>query len=515
MSEHNYEGYSLPTDSYSYWRASTEQTKYKRLEDNLDTEVVVVGAGITGITTAYLLAKRGIKVVLLEAGNVLEGTTAHTTAKITVQHDLIYDELIAHFGAEQALQYYKSNEEALQFITEQMETLQIECDYKQEDAYLYTCSAEQLPLLEKEWLAYEQLGIKGEFLKQAPLPFATEGAIKLGGQAQFHPLKYVTRLLEEAVKLGVEVYEQVTAVTVEQEQRAKVMTDRGFSITCSYVVACTHYPFVDGMRAYFSRMYADRSYVICGKPTVPFHGGMHINVEMPKRSIRSVQVKGQEMLLIGGEGHKVGQGNMSTMQNYKILAQFAAEQFGIEEVAYRWSAQDLITLDKIPFIGSIAGDDSNILIATGFKKWGMTTGTLAAMMFDLTISGKASFYRDLYKPDRFHADPDIKSFVSINVDTAKQLFTGKLESLVGTLPQVDELALDTGKVVEVDGKRAGAYRDKEGKLFVVDTTCTHMGCEVNWNDGERSWDCPCHGSRFSYKGDVLEGPAQKPLARWQ
>ncbi|UHA76257.1 FAD-dependent oxidoreductase [Paenibacillus sp. 481] len=500
----------MPQFPESYWWDSISHPSFPKLTEHREAEVVVVGGGISGITTAYLLAKEGLNVVLLEAGQLFHGTTGHTTAKITAQHDLIYDELISNFGQEKAQLYYEANDAALRFIKRIIEEHNIQCDFGEEDAYVYTNAEASISKLEKELAAYEKLGIKGEIVNQIALPLPIRAAIVMRKQAQFHPLKYLSKLVQLFTESGGMIYEHTTVETVETDTRPVVVTSGGHNITCKHVVSCTHFPVIDGMGFYFARMYAERSYVIGVKCEKKYLGGMYISADDPKRSVRAAtHSNGDNLILIGGESHKTGQG-ICTIQHYEALQDFAHQTFGIREVAYRWSAQDLVTLDNLPYIGHISSLTPNVYVATGYRKWGMSTGTAAALLLRDLITGKENNYQALYTPARFHAVPDVKTFIVQNVDVAKHLIGGKLE-IVRKKPE--SLSNDEGAVVSVNGKRAGAYKDEHGTLHIVDTTCTHLGCEVEWNVGDRSWDCPCHGSRFSIDGSVLEGPASKPLKK--
>ncbi|GGG13502.1 FAD-dependent oxidoreductase [Paenibacillus abyssi] len=498
----------LPQYPKSHWLASASLPDFPKLSDDIKVDVAIIGAGITGITTAYLLSKQGIKVALIEAGQILNGTTGHTTAKITAQHDLIYDELMAHFGIEQAQHYYQANVEALQFIRNEIETHQIDCDFHMEDAYVYTNADKSIQKITNEYKAYETLGIPGAYVDRTPLPFQTKAAVVMKGQARFNPVAYLFHLVLQIIKREGRIYEHTTAVDITKNQRFSVITNGGYVITCSRVVMGSHFPFYEGGGLYFTRMHTERSYVLGVKTNKAFPGGMYLSADEPKRSLRATSIDGENMLLIGGESHKTGQG-ICTIKHYEALKRFGEEHFGLKEIRYRWSAQDLITLDKLPYIGQSTSGTPNIYIATGYKKWGMTTGTAAALLLEKLITGADSPYQELFNPSRkFHADPGLKTFIVQNANVAKHYITGKLGM---TYKKPEELKDDEGAVVKVNGKRAGAYRDQQGQLHIVDTTCTHMGCEVEWNDGERTWDCPCHGSRFSFDGEVLEGPAAKPL----
>jgi len=501
--------YDLPKFPESYWsETSSRQSTYATLEESIEVDIAVVGGGISGVTAAYLLAQEGFKVALIEAGELLNGTTAHTTAKITAQHDLIYDELMQKAGAEKAALYYKANSEALQFIKETIKQHKIECGYSVQDAYVYTDSEAYIIKLEKEMSAYSSLGIPGSFTDQIPLQIPAKAAVIMQDQAQFHPLQYLYELVRKFVEAGGVIYEKTTAIDVETGPLPEVITSKGHRIKCKHVVSSTHFPFFDGHGFYFSRMHADRSYVLGIHVEDEIENGMYISAEDPKRSIRYVETsKNTSLLLIGGQSHKTGQG-ICTINYYEELKRFAEQHFGVKEIAYRWSAQDLVTGDKIPYIGRITESSSNVFVATGYRKWGMTNGTAAALLIRDLILKKDNVYEGLYAPSRSMSLGTIANLIVDNADVAKHLIAGKLEM---AHKRPEDLALDEGSVVLLHGKRAGAYKSEDGKLFLVDTTCTHMGCEVEWNNGDRTWDCPCHGSRFAINGDVMEGPAEEPL----
>ncbi len=499
----------LPQFPASYWTATADVPTFPNLERDLTTDVAIVGTGITGITAAYLLSRQGMKVVILEAGRVLHGTTGHTTAKVTAQHELIYDELIHHFGEDNARLYYEANRDALQFVARTVESERIECGWSEERAYLFAQTASSVPKLEKELRAYERLGIEGTLRDRVALPIEAVSALEMPGQARFHPLRYLKALLERAVEAGAEIYEHTTAMKVEEGTGPIVLTEKGNRVFCKHVVSASHFPFLDWKGFYFARMHAERSYVLAARIGETYPGGMYLSVDQPKRSIRLAEDGDEPLVLIGGEGHKAGQ-SPCTIRHYEALQSFAESTLGAKEIAYRWSTQDLVTLDKVPYVGPVTSGTPNVLLATGYRKWGMTNGTAAARLLANLVLGVPDRSASLFDPSRFHADPDIKTFIKDNVDVAKQLVSGKLEMTHRT---VDELSAGEGAVVRIGGRRAGAYKDPDGTLHLVDTTCTHLGCETHWNDGDRTWDCPCHGSRYSYTGEVVEGPAKEPLAR--
>lgn len=498
----------IPRFPKPYWR-EIELPSFEALNEDLSVDVAVVGAGITGITAAYLLTQEGLKVAILEAGTVLNGTTGHTTAKLTAQHDIIYDELISHFGEEKARQYYESTSSAIEFVEQLVNEKGIDCDFSKEDAYVYATTEQSKKKLGTESEAYQRLGIPGTLKDTIPFNIQVTGALAMHNQAQYHPLKFLRALLDEAVKAGCQVYEHTTAWDIEDAESSQpvVVTKGGNRVSCKHVIMASHFPFYDKPGLYFARMYASRSYAIGIKTDKEYPGGMYISADDPPRSIRYTPIDGEKLIIVGGEKHKTGQGE-DTMKHFEALEAFAEEVFGIKEYAYRWSAQDLITLDKVPYIGPITEDRLNVLIATGFKKWGMTTGIFAGHLLRDYVLDRDNPYKDLYSPHRFQADPELKNVITTNLDVAKHLIKGKIEFVP---KDADELVAGEGCSVMFNGKRAGGYKDDHGKLFVVDTTCTHLGCECEWNHAEKTWDCPCHGSRYSFKGEVIEGPAKEGL----
>ncbi|WP_101842275.1 FAD-dependent oxidoreductase [Halobacillus sp. Marseille-P3879] len=491
------------------WKRTADLPSFEKLTEPQDTEVAVIGGGITGITTAFLLAKEGKKVALIEAGCLLNGTTGHTTAKVTAQHGLIYHELMDHFGEDHAALYYKAQSDAITSIENTVQELDIYCEWSRQDAYLYATTKEGTRKIEKEREAYERLEIPQPMETHVPFDAEASSALAMTNQAQFHPLLYLSALIEEFLNLGGTIYENTTALKVQEKNRIEVETDQDVSVTCDDLVICTHFPFHDGRGFYFSRMYAERSYVIAIEPEHKWEGGMYLSIDEPKRSVRSVEYEGKEILLIGGESHRTGEGG-DNLFHYHALEEFASRTFGIKSKLFQWSAQDLTTLDKVPYIGPIRKDSKHIFLATGFRKWGMTNSRVAGELLTDYVMGRDSLYKPVFIPSRFKADPSMKEFLKNNTNVAAHLMEGKIE-LVGTRPEA--LLKGEGAVIQWKGERAGAYKDEHGELHVLDTTCTHMGCEVEWNSGEHSWDCPCHGSRFSFDGEVLEGPAKKPLKK--
>jgi len=488
----------------SYWIATAARTDYPSLEENVDVDVAIVGGGIVGITTAYLLKKAGRKVAVIEADRILNGTTGHTTAKITSQHALIYAKLKKDMGDELARQYAEANESAIHMVASLVKDNNIDCDFKWQPAYIYTRAAKYIREIEEETRAAASLGIKAEYLDKVPLPFSVEAAVRFDDQAQFHPLKFLQSLAQIIPGDGSHIFENSPAIDIEKDP-AQVVTRSGNKVRAEKVIIATHYPFFDGGGLYFSRIYTDRSYILAVKIQEQFPEGMYINAEDPNRSLRSLSGPEGDLVLVVGEKHKTGDGD-NLNQHYQNLLDYAHSTFNVSEVKYRWSTQDCMTLDGIPYVGNLTPRNPDFYVATGFGKWGMSNGIASSMILsDLIVKGDNP-WAPVYNPSRFNLG-SLKSFAVQNLDVAKELIVGKIEKY----PDDVEVARGEARVISRNGQRCGAYRDEEDRMYYVDTTCTHLGCELMWNDAERTWDCPCHGSRFSYTGESIEGPAFNQL----
>jgi len=490
----------------SYWMASTPQTDYPVLNENIKADVAIIGGGIAGISCAYLLAKEGIKVAIIEADHILQGTTGHTTAKITSQHGLIYDKIKNQISAELAQQYAAANESAIRLIEKITNDHHIDCDFTLQTAYLFTQQDEYIQQINDETKAAASLGIKATYLEEIPFSIPIKAAVRFDNQAQFHPRKYLLALAREIINIGSYIFEQSRVIDIEENNPYILTTAQGKKISAEKVIIASHYPCYNKAGLYFTRIYSERSYAVAIKSGKKYPGGMYINAEQPTRSLRNQLTPDGEIILVGGEHHKTGQGE-DTIKHYEALIDFAKEIFTVEDIPYRWSTQDCMTLDDIPYIGRFTANTPNLYITTGYGKWGMTNSTASAMLLrDLIIKG-TSPWEEVYDPSRQTLAASAKNFLVENLDVAEKFITGKLSPL----PKDVDIAPGEGKIVEANGQRTGAYRDEKGTLHLVDTTCTHLGCELSWNSAEKYWDCPCHGSRFSYEGEIIDGPTVKPL----
>ncbi|MGS0764629.1 FAD-dependent oxidoreductase [Syntrophomonas curvata] len=486
-----------------YWIESTAQTNFPELKEDVETDVAIIGGGIVGITSAYLLKNQGVKVAVIEADRILQGTTGHSTAKITSQHGLIYARLKKQLGEELSGQYAESNQKAIQLIADTVKEANIDCDFGWRPAYVYTQSERYVQDIQDEVEAASSLGIKVSYLEKTPLPFQIRAAERFDNQAQFHPLKYLKALAERIPGQGSHIFEQTEAANTDDNGSPLVITRNGNKVKAEKIIIASHYPFFDGGGLYFSRIYQEKSYIVAVKIKEKFPEGMYINAEEPARSLRSQNHEGGEMVLLAGEHHKTGYGN-DTNVHYQNLIDFGRSTFEVQDILYRWSTQDCMTIDGVPYIGNLTPRSPNLYLATGFGKWGISGGTAAAMILKDLITQGHSPWAQVYNPFRLSLS-GLKTFVWQNVGVAKSFAAGKLEGF--SMPEEIKVKAGEAQIIGEAGERIGVYSDEQNKQHIIDTTCTHLGCELQWNDGERSWDCPCHGSRFTYEGDIIEGPA--------
>ena len=437
----------------SIWRQTAVLPAYPPLSGDEKVPVAIIGGGITGLLTAHLLREKGIRALVLEADRICSGQTSRTTAKITSEHDLIYADLIDRLGEDAARQYACANEAAIADYARMIEEGRIDCGFTRCDAYLYS-QTESAPL-EQESQAARQLGLPATFTRNTELPFPVAGAVRFADQARFHPLKFL-----RAIADGLDVRENTRVLSVEDD---RIHTECG-TVTAEHIVFACHYPFVNVPGWYFARMHQERSYVLALKsPWLPQHA--HLGVDGDGLSFRTAE----GLLLLGGGGHRTGE-NVDGGK-YDALRDAARRLLpGSREVAH-WSAQDCVTVDRVPCIGQYARSQPRWYVATGFAKWGMTTAMVAARIISGMIAGGAPDFAEVFSPQR----------PVLLADNMKPLMN------------------EAGHVLRSLTKVTPAPR------------CRHLGCELTWNPDEESWDCPCHGSRYAADGALLDGPAQSAL----
>lgn len=424
----------------SLWIETAQRTKFEALNHDIKADVLIIGGGMAGILCAYMLKRAGIKCILVEAEQICGGITKNTTAKITLQHGLIYDKMIKRFGVEYAARYLQAQKEA----TEQYRTLckEIECDYEEQDSYVYSRS--DAKKIEKEVEALNRIGCLADFVLELSLPFPVAGAVRVKNQAQFHPLKFAFEISRE-----LPIYEKTKVLELMPDG---AITSGG-RVFAEKIIVATHFPLINKHGAYFIKLYQHRSYVLALKNAQQVNG-MYVDEDIKGMSFRNYN----GLLLLGGGSHRTGKRG----GNWRELEEFAANKYTQASVVQRWATQDCMTLDGVPYIGRYSKNTPNLYVATGFNKWGMTSSMVAAKLLSDILRGKENDYMSVFSPDRSVLRP--------------QLITNTAESLLGLLTPT-------------------APR------------CPHLGCALKYNPQEHSWDCSCHGSRFTKDGKLIDNPA--------
>ena len=424
----------------SIWEKNAPQVRFDTLQENKSTDVLIIGGGMAGILCAYKLKNAGLDCMLVEAGEICGGITKNTTAKITLQHGLIYDKMIRRFGVDKAQLYIDAQKKAFWEYARLCEN--VDCDYETRDSYVYSLNDRKK--IEKEVTALNRLGVKAEFSNAGQLPFKVDGAVRVKDQAQFHPLKFIYNIAKD-----LPIYEHTKVVEL---MPYKAKTAHG-EITYKKLIIATHFPILNKHGLYPLKLYQHRSYVIALKGAQNV-GGMYVDESNTGLSFRSYG----NLLLLGGGGHRTGkQGGC-----WQELEKFAKKHYPNAEIVEKWAAQDCMTLDDIPYIGQYSKSTPDVFVATGFNKWGMTNSMVAADVLCELVREKNNPYAAVFDPSRTIFHP--------------QLAVNAFESTIGLLTPTSP-------------------------------RCPHLGCALKYNKAEHTWDCPCHGSRFTEHGELIDNPA--------
>lgn len=492
----------IPPHDRSYWNAAAPITDFPPLREDIRVDIAIMGGGIVGLTTARVLKDMGLTVALLEARSVGRQVTGKSTAKVTSQHQLVYQTLERNFGERRARLYAEAQEAGVRKIRDFAIRDQIDCDIETKPAYTYTCDDEQVERIEKEVEVASRLGLPARLVHETDLPFEIKAAVCFDGQAQFHPTKYAVGLAATIPGGGCHVFENSR---VTEWEPTRVVTSGG-SVTARHVVMATHLP-LGQVGGFYAQAYPKAEPVIVARIEHDLKG-MYLSAGSPSHSLRTHRGPGGEVYgIAAGNNFKPGHTD-DERASFQDLEDWLRGHFHAGPIVSRWVNEDYRSMDSAPFIGWSSSSGDRYLIATGFNAWGISNGTAAGMILADLATGNDPPWLDLFDATRVRPIAGGAEFIKENAGVATHLVGGYLSR---KLHSVDELEPGEAAILKLDGKNMAAFRDEKGCVHCVSAVCSHMGCLVGWNETDRTWDCACHGSRFDLAGEVIHGPATQAL----
>ena len=485
-----------------YWADTCSPPRFPKLSGDLDVDVAIVGAGIVGVSAARFIKDRGLTVAVVEARRVGQGVSGKATAKVTSQHGITYQTIEKKFGEDRARLYAEAQETGLRKIIELLGKYGFDADIEARAAYVYTCDEQHVEEIEKEVEVARRLGLPANLTRDAELPFDVLAAMRWDDQAQFHPVKYCTGLAATIPGDGCHVFENGRVIDWDPHC---VTTDEG-TIRTRHVVMATNLPL--GQVGFYYATNHPMAEPVIAAPINRVPPAYYKNVERPGHSIRTHQSNGRTYAIAAGQHFKPGHAD-EEQKYFADLELWLKDEFGAGSIDYRWVNEDYSSIDSAPFIGWSSSDcDDAFLVATGFAAWGFTNGTAAGMIIADLAAGHDNSWLDLFDATRVKPVAGGREFIKENASVAAHLIRGYASRKPNSY---GELQPGDAAILRIDGDNVAAYRDEQGEVHAVSAACSHMGCLLGWNSTDRTWDCPCHGSRFSLSGEVLHGPAVTPL----
>jgi glycine/D-amino acid oxidase-like deaminating enzyme/nitrite reductase/ring-hydroxylating ferredoxin subunit len=491
----------------SLWQHSTEDfhPQFTNIPDKT-FDALIVGGGITGVTTALLLQRSGLSCVLAEAKSLCFGTSGGTTAHINTFFDSPYNKVQNDFGDNNAELLAKGAATVMQQIKQLIKEYDIECEFETRDAFLWAVDEKQCDQLEELVKGTKDVGVPIEFVNDCPFPLQYLKVANISAQAQFNPAKYIFALAKEFEKLGGVIMQDCRVTSIKEDHPLVAETSKG-NIIAHNALYATHIP--PGVNLLHFRCAPWRSYAMALKlKGNKYPEALGYDMNDPYHFIRSQEVDGEKYLIVGGEDHKTGH-ETNTSACFRRLESYARTNFDVAEIPFKWSSQYFEPVDGLPYIGNLPGHESNMFVATGYGGNGMVFGTLAAIILSDMMSDKESIYQDLFNPSRGKPVAGFVNFVKDAADVVGNLITGRFRS--ENIKEIAELSAGEAKLVKYEGHTLALYKDDDHNLHALNPACTHIKCTVAWNEAEKTWDCPCHGSRFTIDGEMVTAPARKNL----
>ena len=490
----------MDINSKSIWEYNTNNNNYKTLNSDINTDICIIGGGIAGINIAYKLHENNLNFIVLEKNKICNKTTKYSTAKITAQHGLIYYNIKQKYGLSIARKYLNSNLKAIEEYKKIISNENIDCDFETCDSVIFTQDINKKKDIEKEYNCLKSIGYTNvEILDNETILPNIKYSIKFKNQAKFNPVKYIYALSNLFDK---RIYEYTNVKSIKRDGNKYIIYANNSKIICNKVILCTHFPIKDIPGFYFFKMYQDTSYAIAANIKNIDFKDVYLNLDNPTISLRTTKINNDNVLIVGGNNTKTG--DTALEEKYKFLENVAKQIAPNCKILDRWSTQDCMTLDQIPYIGCFSKFLPNLYIATGFNKWGFTTSIVASNIILNKLLNKKNDSYNTFFATRVHPIKNI-SKLYYNIDQSIQsILLNKFKIKKDIL---DNIPNDTGRILKVNNKKIGIYKDKNGKIFKVHPYCSHLKCVLTFNAEDKTWDCPCHGSRFDIYGNILNSPA--------